>query len=106
MYSTLLFMLQYFYPSISVLQRAERYYVQAGLTKEAIDMYTNAGKWEAAHKVSRSIGQSILIQNENENFNIKGVLHPKLKISMFCVIFQNYQHFFFFFFFGKIMHAS
>lgn len=34
------------------VQMAERYYVQAGMTKEAIDMYTAAGKWEAAHKVN------------------------------------------------------
>ena len=44
-----MFMLLLFF---NEMQRAERYYVQAGLTKEAIDMYTAAGKWEAAHKVS------------------------------------------------------
>lgn len=32
-------------------QKAEQYYVEAGSTREAVDMYNNAGKWEMAHKV-------------------------------------------------------
>eukprot|EP00951_Prasinocladus_malaysianus_P046312 scaffold636442_cov46-Prasinocladus_malaysianus.AAC.1 len=33
-------------------EEAERYYVKAGLATDAVDMYTRAGKWEAAHKVA------------------------------------------------------
>ena len=33
-------------------EEAERYYVRAGLASDAVDMYTRAGKWEAAHKVA------------------------------------------------------
>lgn len=33
-------------------QKAEQYYVEAGSTREAVDMYNNAGKWEMAHKVN------------------------------------------------------
>lgn len=33
-------------------QLAERYYVEADCTKDAIDMYNNANKWEEAHRVS------------------------------------------------------
>ena len=32
--------------------------------------------------------------------HFKGVLHPKLKITMFCVLSQNYQHLW-----QNIMHA-
>ena len=28
-----------------------------------------------------------------EDYNIKGEGHPKPKLSMFCTLFQNYQHF-------------
>jgi intraflagellar transport protein 172 len=31
---------------------AEKLYVEAGCTREAVDMYNNAGKWDMAHKVS------------------------------------------------------
>ena len=37
---------------------------------------------------------------------IKGKLHSKPKMSMFCVLSQKFQHFFFFFFFCKMMYAS
>ncbi|XP_033644927.1 intraflagellar transport protein 172 homolog [Asterias rubens] len=40
------------YATVRNFEMAERYYVQAGMTKEAIDMYTAAGKWEAAHKLA------------------------------------------------------
>ena len=33
---------------------AERYYCEAGLQKQAVDMYTAAGKWEQAHKLAMS----------------------------------------------------
>ena len=36
------------------------------------------------------------IQNKNAQclfWLLKGELHPKLKLSMFCVLSQNYQHF-------------
>ena len=32
-------------------QTAEKLYVEAGCTREAVDMYNTAGKWEMAHKV-------------------------------------------------------
>ena len=31
---------------------AEKYFVQAGKPNEAVDMYTRANKWEAAHRVA------------------------------------------------------
>ena len=31
---------------------AEKYFEKAGLTRRAVDMYTNAGMWEAAHKLA------------------------------------------------------
>lgn len=34
------------------LQVAEQLYVKGGHIKDAIDMYTAAGRWEEAHKVS------------------------------------------------------
>ena len=34
-----------------LFQTAERFYVEAGCTREAVDMYNLAGKWEQAHKV-------------------------------------------------------
>ena len=37
-----------------------------------------------------------VIRAQSMHLYIKGVLHPYLKISMFCVLSQNYQHFFFF----------
>lgn len=30
---------------------AEKLYVEAGCTREVVDMYNTAGKWEQAHKV-------------------------------------------------------
>lgn len=33
-------------------EEAERYYIKAGLAGDAVEMYTRAGKWEAAHKVA------------------------------------------------------
>ena len=36
---------------IFLLQIAEKLYVEADCTREAIDMYNNAGKWEQAHRV-------------------------------------------------------
>ena len=32
-------------------QLAEKFFVEADCTKDAIDMYNNAGKWEQAHRV-------------------------------------------------------
>lgn len=34
------------------LQVAEQLFVKGGHIKDAIDMYTAAGRWEEAHKVS------------------------------------------------------
>lgn len=36
------------------LQVAEQLFVKGGHIKDAIDMYTAAGRWEEAHKVSTS----------------------------------------------------
>ena len=30
---------------------AQKFYVEAGCTREAVDMYNQAGMWEQAHKV-------------------------------------------------------
>ncbi|XP_077991845.1 intraflagellar transport protein 172 homolog [Glandiceps talaboti] len=40
------------YSSIGDYETAEKYYVRADMPREAIDMYTNAGKWEAAHRLA------------------------------------------------------
>ncbi|XP_071962115.1 intraflagellar transport protein 172 homolog [Antedon mediterranea] len=40
------------YASIKDYETAEKFYVRADMTKMAIEMYTNAGKWEAAHKLA------------------------------------------------------
>ncbi|KAI8482238.1 hypothetical protein Bbelb_400200 [Branchiostoma belcheri] len=40
------------YASIQELETAERFFVKSGHTKEAIEMYTSSGKWEAAHKLA------------------------------------------------------
>ena len=37
--------------SLSHLQIAEELYTKGDRTKDAIDMYTQAGRWEQAHKV-------------------------------------------------------
>lgn len=36
---------------VNVLQVAEQLFVKGGHIKDAIDMYTTAGRWEEAHKV-------------------------------------------------------
>uniref|UniRef100_A0A7S3QV19 Intraflagellar transport protein 172 homolog n=1 Tax=Dunaliella tertiolecta TaxID=3047 RepID=A0A7S3QV19_DUNTE len=41
------------YQSSGKLDEAERYYIKAGMPLEAVDMYSRAGKWEAAQKVAR-----------------------------------------------------
>lgn len=37
---------------VCVVQVAEQLFVKGGHIKDAIDMYTAAGRWEEAHKVS------------------------------------------------------
>lgn len=39
------------------LQVAEQLYVKGGHIKDAIDMYTGAGRWEEAHKVGPEGGE-------------------------------------------------
>ena len=39
------------YSSIQEYDRAERFYIEAGMHREAIDMYNAAGKWSEAHRV-------------------------------------------------------
>ena len=43
------------FASIGEYEMAERYFIEADATKEAIDMYNNAGKWEQAHRVCTSL---------------------------------------------------
>ncbi|XP_041357336.1 intraflagellar transport protein 172 homolog isoform X2 [Gigantopelta aegis] len=40
------------YASVGEYETAERFYVEAGCTREAVDMYNQAGKWEQAHKLA------------------------------------------------------
>lgn len=37
---------------------AEKLYVEAGCTREAVDMYNNAGKWDMAHKLAATYMKS------------------------------------------------
>ncbi|KAK3091661.1 hypothetical protein FSP39_021624, partial [Pinctada imbricata] len=46
------------YAAIGEYETAERFYVQAGCTREAVDMYNNAGKWEMAHKLASTYMKS------------------------------------------------
>lgn len=39
-------------------QVAEELYIKGGQTKDAIDMYTQAGLWEQAHKVESEVKAS------------------------------------------------
>ncbi|GMH45662.1 hypothetical protein BSKO_13619 [Bryopsis sp. KO-2023] len=40
------------YRQLHTYEEAERYFIKAGMAKEAVDMYSRAGRWEAAHKVA------------------------------------------------------
>ncbi|KAK0069568.1 intraflagellar transport protein 172 isoform X1 [Biomphalaria pfeifferi] len=40
------------YASIGEYELAEKFYVEAGCTRDAVDMYNKAGKWEHAHKLA------------------------------------------------------
>ena len=42
------------FAEIADFPAAEKYYVSAGKTQEAIDMYTKAGQWEKAHNLASS----------------------------------------------------
>ncbi|WAR22903.1 IF172-like protein [Mya arenaria] len=46
------------YASIGEYEKAERLYVEAGCTREVVEMYTQAGKWEQAHKMASSYMKS------------------------------------------------
>lgn len=41
------------YESTRHLEEAERYYIKADMAMDAVDMYSRAGKWDAAQKVAR-----------------------------------------------------
>uniref|UniRef100_A0A7S0YIK8 Intraflagellar transport protein n=1 Tax=Polytomella parva TaxID=51329 RepID=A0A7S0YIK8_9CHLO len=41
------------YESTSSLEEAERYYVKCGGARDAVEMYSRAGKWDAAQRVAR-----------------------------------------------------
>ncbi|KAK2158150.1 hypothetical protein NP493_1800g00020 [Ridgeia piscesae] len=40
------------YASISEYKSAEKYYLEAGCTRDAIEMYNAAGRWEEAHRIA------------------------------------------------------
>lgn len=40
------------YGSVGEYETAEKFYVEAGCTREAVDMYNTAGMWEQAHKLA------------------------------------------------------
>ncbi|XP_071116630.1 intraflagellar transport protein 172 homolog isoform X1 [Haliotis cracherodii] len=40
------------YASVGEYETAERFYVEASCTREAVDMYNQAGMWEQAHKLA------------------------------------------------------
>lgn len=40
------------YEEMHTLDEAEKYYIRANMAKEAVEMYSRAGKWDAAHKVA------------------------------------------------------
>uniref|UniRef100_A0A914XG62 Anaphase-promoting complex subunit 4-like WD40 domain-containing protein n=1 Tax=Plectus sambesii TaxID=2011161 RepID=A0A914XG62_9BILA len=40
------------YASIKEYDRAERFYIEAGMNKEAVAMYNRAGKWQEAHRLA------------------------------------------------------
>ncbi|XP_074640366.1 intraflagellar transport protein 172 homolog [Tubulanus polymorphus] len=42
------------YASVGEYERAERYYIACDCTREAIDMYNSAGRWEDAHRLASS----------------------------------------------------
>lgn len=44
---------------VNGLQVAEQLFVKGGHIKDAIDMYTAAGRWEEAHKVSTETSYTI-----------------------------------------------
>ncbi|XP_063414390.1 intraflagellar transport protein 172 homolog isoform X2 [Mytilus trossulus] len=46
------------YASIGDYEMAEKLYVEAGSTREAVDMYNNAGKWDMAHKLAATYMKS------------------------------------------------
>ena len=41
------------YETTGNFDEAERYYIKADMALEAVEMYSRAGKWEAAQKVAR-----------------------------------------------------
>ena len=44
---------------VNGLQVAEQLFVKGGHMKDAIDMYTTAGRWEDAHKVSMDTNEYV-----------------------------------------------
>ncbi|KAL3149712.1 hypothetical protein ABBQ38_013541 [Trebouxia sp. C0009 RCD-2024] len=40
------------YAQAQSLEEAERFYIKAGMARQALEMYARAGKWAAAHKVA------------------------------------------------------
>ncbi|XP_060552918.1 intraflagellar transport protein 172 homolog [Ruditapes philippinarum] len=46
------------YASVGEYETAEKLYVEAGCTREVVDMYNQAGKWEQAHKMASTYMKS------------------------------------------------
>lgn len=42
------------YRDVNKLHEAKRFFIKAGEAQEAVEMFTNAGKWDEAHKVAVS----------------------------------------------------
>lgn len=40
------------YEQLRTYDEAERYFIKADMAREAVEMYSRAGKWDAAHKVA------------------------------------------------------
>lgn len=52
------------YETTGALDEAERYYIRADMARDAVEMYSRAGKWEAAQRVARGY----LTENEMRQF--------------------------------------
>lgn len=59
---------------LCLLQMAEQLFVKGGHIKDAIDMYTAAGSWERAHKVSAPSAMSWGVSPKLYILNETGIL--------------------------------
>lgn len=62
------------------LQVAEQLFVKGGHIRDAIDMYTTAGRWEEAHKVSIDTNNTTSIYNKDRQSKLSdNIRFKKLK---------------------------